>query len=736
MKPAIVDKIDLEAKNALHQPFYEGKQAVGWATTLSLAFQSIGVIYGDIGTSPLYVFMGIFPDSDNPPSREDVYGALSLIIWSLTIIPLLKYVFIVLRADDNGEGGSFALYSLISRNCDIPICGTRQGDNVTLTSYGTAEIPHTPMDSNLIQRNPLVQRMLLVLVLFGTSLVMSDGLLTPAVSVLSAVEGITVPAPQLARYVIPATCAIMVVLFAGQKLGTGKVAVVFAPVIGLWLMVLFVVGMMNVAQYPGIMKACSPLYAVQYFLRNGKNGISSLGGVILSVTGVEAMFADLGHFSRRSIQLSFVFMVYPSLILAYCGQGARLILDPTLIKSPFFLTIPGTIYWPVLVLATVATIIASQAMISATFSLISQSMALGCFPTVRVVHTSRSVRGQVYIPVVNWILLAAVILVVVVFRNSTNLTPAYGLCVAMVMFITTIFVAIVMRYVWRWNLLVPIMFSCTFGLVDAVFAIVTLRKVDSGGWFPLMVAVGICGMQLVWKWGTDLKYKSELGSKIKLEDLLLDITPPGMPIINNPSDILVSKEVKYDDLHTETALRYRNFRPQILQLRDTNRIVSRLPGLALFYNNDRDVPKTFAHFLYHYPAVQDVVVFVTVRVVAQPYVDEEDRVRVTPIREFDGFYRCVAWYGYMETVEQGPQFVDRVTGVIDQITPRVGANRAKEAVTTYLLGKEMLFAKNGSGWLRTLMLESFYAFLENNAATAGWLVPRNETIVVGMNVAV
>ncbi|CAJ0910061.1 12065_t:CDS:2, partial [Entrophospora sp. SA101] len=343
------------------------------------------VIYGDIGTSPLYTINTIFT---SPPADEnDVLGAVSLIIWSLTILPMIKYIFIILRADDNGMGGTFALYSLICRHSGLSVRENERSDDLTIMNYDSKSIHSLKEKKNIIARSKFVQDALLILVLLGASLIMSDGLLTPAISVMSAVEGMSVPAPSLTNAIVPLSCAIIVLLFIGQKFGTSKMGALFAPIVSLWFLSLAIIGAWNIAQYPQVLKAFNPQYAFEYFIRNGEKGYDSLGGVLLAVTGVEALYADLGHFSKKSIQLSFPFFVYVPLILAYSGQAGRLILEPKLIDGPlFWLTIPQNqvIYWIVFVLATLATIIASQAMITATFSLIHQAMQLDCFPRVRV----------------------------------------------------------------------------------------------------------------------------------------------------------------------------------------------------------------------------------------------------------------------------------------------------------------------------------------------------------------
>ncbi|CAG8495598.1 10248_t:CDS:10 [Cetraspora pellucida] len=360
--------------NSKDQPSKKGSSAL---LTLSLAFKSIGIIFGDIGTSPLY---------DPPTDPQDVYGALSLIIWSLTIVPLIKYVFIVLQADDHGEGGTFALYSLLSRHSGISVRGNENSDDLMIANYDNMSIISSKEHPNFIKRSKTVQSILLGVVLLGSSLVMSDGLLTPAISVISAVEGMAVPAPGLTPAIVPISCIILVLLFLVQQFGTAKVGNLFAPIVSLWFISIASVGIWNITYHPEIFQAYNPYYAINYFIRNKGSGFTDLGGVLLAITGVEALFADLGHFNRRAIQISFPSFVYIPLVLVYTGQAARLVLDPTLVSNTFWLTTPSNpgVYWFVFILAILATIIASQAMISATFSLIYQSMQLDCFPNVKV----------------------------------------------------------------------------------------------------------------------------------------------------------------------------------------------------------------------------------------------------------------------------------------------------------------------------------------------------------------
>ncbi|XP_052201012.1 potassium transporter 11-like isoform X9 [Diospyros lotus] len=397
---------------------------------LRLAFQSLGVVFGDLGTSPLYVFHNTFPRGIGDP--EDVIGALSLIIYSLTLIPLLKYVFIVCRANDNGQGGTFALYSLLCRHAKIKTIPNQHRTDEELTTYSRNsfhEHSYAAKTKAWLEKYTFRKNALLLLVLVGTCMAIGDGILTPAISVLSAAGGIKVAHPKMSSdTVVLVAVVILVGLFSMQHYGTDKVGWLFAPIVLLWFLLIGSIGIFNIWKYDSsVLRAFSPIHIYRYFRRGGRDGWTSLGGIMLSITGTEALFADLAYFPLSAVQLASTVVVFPCLLLAYSGQAAYLMKNKDHVVDAFYLSIPESIYWPVFVVATFAAIVASQATISATFSIIEQALALGCFPRVKVVHTSEKFLGQIYIPDMNWILMILCIAVTVGFKHQIQIGNAYVL---------------------------------------------------------------------------------------------------------------------------------------------------------------------------------------------------------------------------------------------------------------------------------------------------------------------
>ncbi|KAG9136202.1 hypothetical protein Leryth_003812 [Lithospermum erythrorhizon] len=401
-----------------YSPIVDGKTTftakLNWesvSTTLVLAYQSFGVVYGDLSTSPLYVYKSIFvgklQDHRNP---DAIFGAFSLIFWTLTLIPLLKYVIFVLSADDNGEGGTFALYSLLCRYAKFSLLPNQQAADEELSTYRSGPSRQSSVASPLrkfIEKHKKSRTILLLMVLFGASMVIGDGVITPAISVLSSLSGLEAAHKELTQGVINLiACIILVGLFALQHFGTRKVAFLFAPVVVIWLLTIFGIGLYNITYWnPKIVTALSPHYIIKFFEQTGKDGFISLGGVLLSITGTEAMFADIGHFTALPIRIAFSCIVYPCLVVQYMGQAAFLSKNIDYIPRSFYASIPEAVFWPVFAIATLASIVGSQAIITATFSLVKQCHALGCFPRVKVVHTSKNIYGQIYIPEINWILM-------------------------------------------------------------------------------------------------------------------------------------------------------------------------------------------------------------------------------------------------------------------------------------------------------------------------------------------
>ncbi|KAL6282956.1 hypothetical protein ACE6H2_013885 [Prunus campanulata] len=609
--------MDEEAKR-LRNMYTEKKHST--LMLLQLAFQSLGVVYGDLGTSPLYVFYNTFPDGIGDP--EDLIGALSVIIYSLTLIPLLKYVFIVCRANDNGQGGTFALYSLLCRHAKIKAIPNQDQTDEALTTYSRSafdEQSFTARTKRWLEGHALMQSTLLILVLVGSCMVIGDGILTPAISVLSAVGGINVGHSKISNEVVVLVAVvILALLFSMQHHGTDKVGWLFAPIVLLWFLLIGGIGLFNIWKYESsILKAFSPVYVYRFFKRGGKGGWTSLGGIMLSITGTEALFADLSHFPVSSIQIAFTLVVFPCLLLAYCGQAAYLMKNSNNVIGAFYHSIPDNIYWPVFIVATAAAVVASQATITATFSLIKQALALGCFPRVKVVHTSRKYRHQIYIPEINWIVMILCIVVTAGFKNQNQIGNASGTAVCIVMLVTTLLMILVMILVWRCHWILVLIFTGLSLVVEGTYFSAVLLKVNQGGWVPLVIAAAFLIIMYVWHYGTVKRFEIEMHSKVSMAWIL------GL----GPSLGLV-----------------------------------RVPGIGLVYSElPSGVPRIFSHFITNLPAIHSVVVFVCVKYLPVWTVPEEERFLVKRIgpKNFHMF-RCVARYGYKDDHKKDDDFEKKI----------------------------------------------------------------------------
>eukprot|EP00271_Cylindrocystis_brebissonii_P012421 TRINITY_DN3095_c0_g1_i1.p1 TRINITY_DN3095_c0_g1~~TRINITY_DN3095_c0_g1_i1.p1 ORF type:complete len:938 (+),score=139.68 TRINITY_DN3095_c0_g1_i1:166-2979(+) len=591
--------------------------------TLLFAYSSIGVIYGDVGTSPLYTFSAVFVDFETV-LPEDIFGAASLILWTLTLIALLKYVFIVLFADDNGEGGTFALYSNLCRHAKLSLLGNEIRPEVasSLERKYRNSLRKSPSEKGAVRRakgivegSLFIRRGLLILVLIATCGVLADGVLTPAISVLSAVQGIGVAGPKLSNTVVLAiTSVILVGLFSFQSFGTAKVAFIFAPVCALWFSAIALIGAYNIAKYdPTVFKVISPHYGVNYFMRNGFQAWKSLGGIVLCITGTEAMFADMGHFSRSSIQIAFSSIVYPSLIITYLGQAAYLAHNTGDVSNAFFASTPTAVFYPMLVLSALSAVVASQALISGSFSIIQQSMTLECFPPLQVVHTSDEHAGQVYLPVVNWSLLILTNAVIWGFQSGESIGNAYGVAVMGVMFITTTLIAVVMLVSWEWSFYPVLLFWVFFSAVEGAFLSSTFVKIPSGGWFPIVVAVTLMSIMYTWHYGMTSKaaHDDKTGAVIRLSAL--------------------------HDLMEQSQF-------------------SLIPSMMVVYGEkETGVPPVYSHYITNIPAVSQVCIFLTVKHLPVPKLNDEDRFAVFRL-SLPGFYRVIAYYGYTETVRHDDEF--------------------------------------------------------------------------------
>lgn len=593
-----------------------------YKSVLLLAYQSFGVVYGDLSTSPLYVYKSIFKGKlHGYMDEETVFGVFSTIFWTFTLIPLIKYVVIVLSADDNGEGGTFALYSLLCRHAKLSLLPNQQAADEEVSTYHkfgqAAQSSGTPTLKKFFEKHKKMRTGLLIVVLVGTCMVIGDGVLTPAISVLSSMSGLQVRTTKLNdREVVLLSCIILVGLFALQHFGTQKVAFLFAPIVIAWLLCISVVGIYNVVHWnPSILRAFSPYYVYKFFRRTGKDGWMALGGILLSITGTEAMFADLGHFTPLSIRIAFAGFVYPCLILSYLGQAA--FLSKNMIIESFYESIPEHVFWPVFVVATLAAIVGSQAVISATFSIVKQCHALGCFPRVKIVHTSRHINGQIYIPEINWILMILCLAVTIGFRDTTIIGNAYGIAAITVMFVTTCLMTLVIVIVWRKSIILAMGFLLFFGSIEAVYLSASFTKVPQGGWAPLVLAMVFMVIMYIWHYGTRRKYMFDLQNKVSMKWILT--LGPSLGIV-------------------------------------------RVPGIGLIYTElVTGVPAIFSHFVTNLPAFHQVLVFVCIKSVPVPYVPHEERYLIGRIGpKVYRMYRCIVRYGYKDVQKDDNDFENRL----------------------------------------------------------------------------
>ncbi|RWR86907.1 potassium transporter 4-like protein isoform X3 [Cinnamomum micranthum f. kanehirae] len=590
---------------------------------LLLAYQSFGVVYGDLSTSPLYVYTSTFIGKlQNHQNEEAIFGVFSLIFWALTLIPLIKYVFIVLSADDNGEGGPFALYSLLCRHARFSLLPNQQAADEELSTYkygpSTRIVLNSPLKT-FLEKHKKLRTALLLVVLFGACMVIGDGVLTPAISVISSVSGLKETERKLTEgEVMLIACCILVGLFTLQHYGTHRVAFLFAPVVIIWLISIAGIGIFNIIRWnPKIWHATSPYFIYKFFRETGKDGWISLGGILLCMTGTEAMFADLGHFNALSIRIAFAFVVYPCLVLQYMGQAAFLSKNLDSIPYSFYDSIPGPIYWPVFVIATLAAIVGSQAVISATYSIIKQCHALGCFPRVKIVHTSRNIYGQIYIPEINWILMILCLAVTLGFQDTTIIGNAYGIACITVMFITTCLMTLIIIFVWQRSILLALPFLIVFGFIESVYLSAAITKVAQGGWLPLVLSCIFMVIMYIWHYGTCKKYSYDLNNKVSLK-WILSLGPS-------------------------------------LQ-------IARVPGIGLIYSElATGVPSIFSHFITNLPAFHNVLVFVCVKVVPVPHVPIEERFLIgRPCPKEYRMYRCIVRYGYMDIQKDDGNFENQL----------------------------------------------------------------------------
>jgi KUP system potassium uptake protein len=612
----------------------------------ALTLGALGVVYGDIGTSPLYALREAFhPAHGILPTPANILGVLSLVFWALVIVISLKYLTFILRADNKGEGGVLALTSLV-----------------------------TPL-----QKQPTGGRVLLVLLgLFGTALLYGDGIITPAISVLSAVEGIAVATPRFSSYVIPITLGILISIFAFQKRGTGSVGRIFGPVTVIWFLTIAALGLLHILRLPSILSAINPLYGFDFFVRNQGNGFLVLGSVFLVVTGGEALYADMGHFGRKPIRLAWAFLVLPALLLNYFGQGALLIQNPGAVENPFYRMAPEWALYPLVAIATAATIIASQALISGAFSLTMQAVQLGYLPRVRIEHTSAMTRGQIYIPGVNWLLMLGCIGLVLGFKNSSNLAAAYGVGVTTDMVITTLLFFFVMKDKWNWNPVAAVALVSLFLFVDLGFWAANLHKVPHGGWFPLLVGAGVFIVMTTWKRGRII-----LADRLKKESYSLD----------------------------ELNRRIIKERPV------------RVAGTAIYMTRDANcAPPALVLNLRHHHSLHERIVLLMVVTREVPYVEKKDRLEIESVG--DNIFRVKVRYGFIQEPDIPAALI-----AAKELGYDLDPGNA-----TFFLGRENLLATHHPGM--AIWREKLFAVMSRNAsrATAYYKLPPRAVVEVGSHI--
>ncbi|KAK1650290.1 hypothetical protein QYE76_068095 [Lolium multiflorum] len=678
------------------------QQRDSWKTTMLLAYQSLGVVYGDLSISPLYVFKSTFAeDIQHSDTNEEIFGVLSFVFWTLTLIPLIKYVSIVLRADDNGEGGTFALYSLICRHANVSLLPNRQIADEELSTYKLERNPETADKTRVkvwLEKHKNLHTALLVMVLIGTCMVIGDGVLTPAISVFSAVSGLEFSlSKQHHEYaVIPITCVILAFLFALQHFGTHRVGFIFAPIVLAWLLCMSALGLYNIIYWnPHVYQALNPYYMFKFLKKTRKYGWMSLGGILLCMTGSEAMFADLGHFSYSAIQLAFTALVYPALILAYMGQAAYLSKHHDFYSNSqvgFYIAVPDKVRWPVLVLAILASVVGSQAIISGTFSIINQSQSLSCFPRVKVVHTSEKIHGQIYIPEINWLLMILCIAVTVGFRDTKHMGNASGLAVITVMLVTTFLTSLVIMVCWHKPPLVALGFLLFFGSIEALYFSASLIKFLEGAWLPILLALILMAVMLVWHITTIKKYEFDLQNKVTLEWLLALGDKLGMV---------------------------------------------RVPGIGLVYTDlTSGVPANFSRFVTNLPAFHNVLVLVCVKSVPVPYVFPKERYlvgRVGPPGHRS--YRCIVRYGYRDVHQDVDSFETELIDSLARFIKLDASYRCSEASEQQLEEWEPGLSVIGSNPLREQASYDLQDSVQHSAASVEMMAPADSPRGTGVELA-
>lgn len=608
----------------------------------ALALGALGVVFGDIGTSPLYTMKEVFGGHHLALTQDNVLGILSLIFWALILVVSVKYVLVIMRADNKGEGGILALLSLVQGQAPL-----RSRARWIIMSLG----------------------------FLGASLFFGDSLITPAISVLSAVEGLEIGAPALHPFIIPLALGILVGLFAIQRRGTASIGRLFGPIMLLWFLVLGVLGAIGIVQHPQVLAALLPIHAIQFFMTHGTAGFLILGAVVLAITGAEALYADMGHFGTRPIRLVWFGFVLPALVINYFGQGALLLVEPAAVRNPFYMLAPDWALYPMVALATAATVIASQAVISGAFSVTRQVVQMGYAPRLVIRHTSAAAAGQIYIPFVNWTLAAGVALLVLGFQSSSNLAAAYGIAVTATFAIDTVLLALLMRVNWNLGVAPTLVAAAFFLTLDLAFFGANAVKIPEGGWFPLVVAVVVFTILVTWRRGREI-----VGAR--LHERGLPLAPFVESLLAHPP--------------------------------------ARVQGTAVFMTTDPSgVPLALLHNLKHNKVLHERVVILNVRYGEVPYVPAEHRLAVTKLGE--GVFHVVVRYGFMDDVDIPKALAECPCGMDFDMMD-----------TTFFLSRENLIPTRGDGGM-TVWREHLFATMARNAASpmTFFRIPPNRVVELG-----
>jgi KUP system potassium uptake protein len=613
----------------------------------ALTLGAIGIVYGDIGTSPLYALKEVFAHGHLPLTPENIYGILSMMFWTMTVVVSLKYVTLILRADNNGEGGLIAMLALAS---------------------------------TAVKDRPALRARLLAVGIFGTAIFFGDGVITPAISVLSAVEGMEVAAPGLERFVVPITLVVLTMLFTVQKHGTGGIGKFFGPVTALWFVVLAILGLQHIVQNPAVLAAMSPHYALGFVYNHPKLAFIALGAVILCATGAEALYADMGHFGKLPIRLAWFSLVMPALVLNYFGQGAMLLEHPENVSNPFFEMAPQWALYPLVGLATCATVIASQALITAAFSVTKQVIQLGYLPRLRILHTSEQETGQIYIPFVNWALFACIVMAVIMFGSSGKLAAAYGITVTIDMLITTVMTFFVIRFAWGMTLPLCILATGSFFAIDLMFFGANAIKVIDGGWFPLLIGIIMFGLMMTWKDGRSL-----LSERLRSD--AIDLQPFLEAVFSSPP--------------------------------------LRVSGTAVFLNADAGTtPNALLHNLKHNKVLHKQNLFVTVKSHEVPWISNKQRVEVEDLG--NECWQVMLHFGFKNEpdVPEALKLLKQHGVLIDDME------------TSYFLSRDIVIPTIGSGMMP--WREKLFASMHRNAAGAADFLslPTNRVVELGSKVEI